>query len=111
MVHNDRPLRIREHIDGRHDFQSIPSKPVEASMPDEKIEQKRPKHADDEPNKAAQIVMDDTVDDSFPASDPPAWTTTAHRSIAARRCKEGEEGCEEPKANVGQAAPASSRAS
>ena len=80
-------------------------------MPDEKIEQKRPKHADDEPNKAAQIVMDDTVDDSFPASDPPAWTTTAHRSIAARRCKEGEEGCEEPKANIGQAAPASSRAS
>jgi len=27
--------------------------------------------------------VDDTVDDSFPASDPPAWTTSASKSVAA----------------------------
>ncbi len=30
-----------------------------------------------------QRHVDDTVDDSFPASDPPAWTTSASKSVAA----------------------------
>ncbi len=80
-------------------------------MPDPKIERVRPKEAEDEPQKAAQEVVDDTVDDSFPASDPPAWTTTSQRSVAARRCEEGED-CEEgeAKADVKTSPPASSRA-
>ena len=60
-------------------------------MPDEKITQKPAKHADDEPKKAAQEVIDDTVGDSFPASDPPAWTTTSQRSVVARRACDMEE--------------------
>ena len=42
-------------------------------MPDEKIDQRRPAHAESEIKKMQQRLVDDTVDDSFPASDPPAW--------------------------------------
>jgi hypothetical protein len=58
--------------------------PMEASMPDEKIDQKRPAQAEREPKVEQQRHVDDTVDDSFPASDPPAWTTTGAKSVAAR---------------------------
>ena len=54
-------------------------------MPDKKIAQRRRKNAQAEPKKAQQKAVDDTVDDSFPASDPPAWTTTGAKSVAARR--------------------------
>jgi ElaB/YqjD/DUF883 family membrane-anchored ribosome-binding protein len=52
-------------------------------MPDEKIDQKRPLDAQNEQKPIQQRHVDDTVDDSFPASDPPAWTTSASKSVAA----------------------------
>jgi ElaB/YqjD/DUF883 family membrane-anchored ribosome-binding protein len=52
-------------------------------MPDEKIDQKRPLDAQNEHKPIQQRHVDDTVDDSFPASDPPAWTTSASKSVAA----------------------------
>lgn len=54
-------------------------------MPDEKIVRKRPAQAESEPERAQQRAVDETVDDSFPASDPPSWTTTGSKSVAARR--------------------------
>jgi len=59
-------------------------------MPDEKIDRKRPVEADTEPKPTQQRHVDDTVDDSFPASDPPAWTTTGSKSVAAQ-CEPDEE--------------------
>jgi hypothetical protein len=56
---------------------------MEAPMPDEKIDQKRPLDAQNESKPTQQRHVDDTVDDSFPASDPPAWTTSASKSVAA----------------------------
>jgi hypothetical protein len=40
-----------------------------------------------DPRREEQYAVDDTVDDSFPASDPPAWTTTGSKSVAAKKAK------------------------
>ena len=54
-------------------------------MPEEKIDQNRAAHSDSELHKMQQRLVDDTVDDSLPASDPPALTTTGAKSAAAKR--------------------------
>jgi hypothetical protein len=58
-------------------------------MPDEKMDQKRPIEAENEPKPIQQRHVDDAVDDSFPASDPPACTTSASKSVAAE-CEPGD---------------------
>jgi hypothetical protein len=42
---------------------------------DQKLQRVRPNDPGDETKQEAQVVVDDTVDDSFPASDPPAVTS------------------------------------
>ena len=41
-------------------------------MAEKDIDQKRPVEARAEPKQAQQRLIDETVDESFPASDPPA---------------------------------------
>jgi hypothetical protein len=74
-------------------------------MPDEKIDEKRPAHAENEPQVAQQRIVDDTVDDSFPASDPPAWTTTGAKSVAARSEEGGSPSQPADRRRAGESGP------
>jgi ElaB/YqjD/DUF883 family membrane-anchored ribosome-binding protein len=58
-------------------------------------EQQRPEGAESELKKMQQRLVDGTLEDSFPASDPPAWTTTGAKSIAGR-CDEEHQAAEPP---------------
>jgi hypothetical protein len=51
----------------------------------EKIEEMHPAHADGRLRKMQQRLVDDTVDDSLPANNPPAWRRTGAKSVAAQR--------------------------
>ncbi len=53
-------------------------------MPGEKIEEIHPAHADGELRKMQQRLVDDTVNDSFPASNPAAWTRTGAKCVTAQ---------------------------
>ena len=54
-------------------------------MPEEKIDQNHPAPGHSELHTMQQSLGADTVGDSFPASDPPAWTKAGAKSVAAER--------------------------
>jgi len=60
---------------------------------DSGTEQNRTQGAESDLKKMQQRLVDGTLEDSFPASDPPAWTTTGAKSVAGR-CDEEHQAAE-----------------
>ena len=61
-----------EQLDIADPLPSTPAEPPHAADCDERAKPSEPER-DDAPAKPSESDIDDSVDDSFPASDPPSW--------------------------------------